>query len=110
MAGKTVQNRAVRILHLRQSSGLQACHIVFIGGQEPSRVLEILGSVRDLPVLTAGEANAFVQQGGMIGFRTENERIRFDVNVGAAERCNMRFSSSLLSFARTVFPGSGSGT
>ena len=38
-------------------------------------------------VLTVGEGDGFLQDGGMISFVIENRRTRFDVNSAAAERC-----------------------
>jgi hypothetical protein len=53
-------------------------------------------------VLTIGEGEAFVREGGMIGFIIENRRVRFDINQAAAMRSQLIMSARLLSVARTV--------
>jgi hypothetical protein len=42
----------------------------------------------------------------MIGFFWEDEKIRFDINLEAAEKTKLRISARLLSLARTVIGGS----
>ncbi len=53
-------------------------------------------------VLTVGEGEGFVRDGGMIGFVVENRRVRFDINQTAAEQAALKLSSRLLSVARAV--------
>ena len=53
-------------------------------------------------MLTVGEADHFARRGGMIGFFLEDNRVRLEVNRGAAERAGLRLSSKLLAVARLV--------
>jgi uncharacterized protein DUF4154 len=105
LAGKTVKGHAVRIAHLKQLSGVHACQVLFVGILESSHLAVLLANLQNLPILTTGEADDFTQQGGMIGFRPEQERLRFEINVAAAEKCNLSFSSELLSLAKAIIPG-----
>lgn len=59
----------------------------------------------DSPVLTVGERDNFAQDGGMIGFCLEQNKIRFEINLDAAERAKLRISSRLLALAKTVIGG-----
>jgi len=52
-----------------------------------------------------GESEHFVQEGGMIGFLLEENKIRFEVNLEAAERAKLKMSSRLLELAKTVIGG-----
>jgi hypothetical protein len=105
MTGKTIQHRSIRVLHIQQPSEAQSCQVLFIGVEEKPRILYLLNAVRDLPLLTAGETEGFIQQGGMIGFRSDDNRLRFEINVSAAERCRVKFSSVLLSLAKVLITG-----
>ena len=49
----------------------------------------------------------FAPQGGMIGFLVDNQRLRFEVNLDAAERANLRISSQLLKLATRVIRHEG---
>ena len=104
LSGKMVKGHAVRIVHLKQLSGVEGCQVLFIGSSESSRLSALFADLHNLPILTTGESDDFVRLGGMIGFRREQERLRFDVNIGAAEKSNMTFSSELLSLAKTIIP------
>jgi hypothetical protein len=104
LSGKMVKEHGVRILHLKQLSGVEDCQVLFIGASESAHLATLFTNLRNLPILTAGETDEFVRLGGMIGFRREQDRLRFDINVPAAEKCNMTFSSDLLALAKTVIP------
>lgn len=61
-------------------------------------------------MLTVGEDGVFTQCGGIINFVKEDNRVRFEVNVSAAERAGLKISSRLLALARIVrSPGQGGG-
>ena len=104
LSGKMVKEHAVRIVHLKQLSGVEDCQVLFIGASESAHLATVFTNLRNLPILTTGETDEFVRVGGMIGFRREQDRLRFDINVPAAEKCNMTFSSELLSLAKTIIP------
>jgi hypothetical protein len=62
-------------------------------------VTRTLGS---LPVLTVGDVSEFAQAGGMIGMRIEDNRVRFDVNLAAAQRAGLTLNSQMLKLAGQV--------
>jgi len=49
-----------------------------------------------------GESEHFVQDGGIIGFLLEENKIRFEINLDAAEHAKLKVSSRLLALAKTV--------
>jgi len=53
-------------------------------------------------VLTVGESEHFVQEGGIIGFCLEQNKIRFEINLEAAEKAKLKISAKLLALAKTV--------
>ena len=81
--------------------------ILFICDSEKDRLPQILKSLESAPVLTVGEMSDFAERGGVIRFKVEQDRIRLEINVAAAERSRLRISSQLLKLARIVEPGTG---
>jgi hypothetical protein len=77
-----------------------SCEILFISRSERD-VEKILSEVPP-GVLTVGDTDAFLRQGGMIALVIDNRRVRFDVDVRAAARAGLKISSRLLNVARTV--------
>jgi YfiR/HmsC-like len=103
--GKTVGTRTIRVLHFKQTQEIYGCHILFVGAAEKSFRPQMLVSLRESPVLTVGETENFAKEGGMIGFCLEENKIRFEINLEAAEHAKLKISSRLLALARTVIGG-----
>ena len=63
---------------------------------------EVLTSLHGAHVLTVGEADEFCRDGGIINWIIDQNRVRFDVNIDAAQSAELRVSSQLLDLARKV--------
>lgn len=100
--GKSISGRP--IINSRLQSVLQApsCHVLFISLAAPEAQRQALEAVHDLPVLTVGESADFLRLGGMIKFVLEQDRVRFEINLEAAQRHHLKLSSKLLAVARVV--------
>ena len=101
-----------RLLLVRQTDDpreLAGCNIAFLGWADLPRVKRALEVLQGIPVLTVGPAEAFTRAGGMIGLVKEENKIRFDINQGAAERSGLKISAKLLVLARTVAREDGHG-
>jgi tRNA threonylcarbamoyladenosine modification (KEOPS) complex Pcc1 subunit len=55
-----------------------------------------------------GETDSFISDGGMIQLHIEDDKIRFDINVGAADSSHLKISSRLLLLATSVTLAGGS--
>jgi hypothetical protein len=53
-------------------------------------------------VLTVSDDSDFIRQGGVIALFTEDNRLRFSINVQNAQRAGLRVSSALLQLASSV--------
>ena len=102
LAGKAVKNHPVEVLHVPEATRLDLCHIVFIGRAEQRRFKVILAKIARLPILTVSDISDFAQAGGIIGFFEAEQRIRFSINIAAAEQANLKLSSQLLKLAVIV--------
>jgi len=100
--GKKVGERSLRVLHLKLTQDFQGCHVVFLGTSEKKSIPIALSSLKGKPVLTVGETEHFAEDGGMIGFCLEDNKIRFEINLDAAETARLKISSRLLSLAKLV--------
>jgi hypothetical protein len=100
--GKTVHGRKVQVRLKKAGEDLRDCQIVFIGASESPRFVQILDTLRGAHVLAVGESEGFLEAGGTLNFVMEGERVRFDANLAAATRENLRISSQLLMMARVV--------
>ena len=103
--GKIVGARVLRVVHFKQVEEVRECQVVFLGGLGKKTDPEALKALADRPVLTVGEAQEFAQDGGMIGFRLEENKVRFEINLAAAERAGLKISARLLALASKVIGG-----
>ena len=79
---------------------LKTCHIAYIAESEDRRLPRILALLRQQPVLTVSDIDGFAAAGGMIGLVLADDRVRFDINLAAANASKLRLSSQLLKLAR----------
>ncbi len=97
--GETVGGRriAVRRVHAEAPG---SCSLLYVSKleQNVSGVLAGAGP----GVLTVGEGDGFLDEGGMIAFVLENRRVRFNIDQGAAQKAGLKLSSRLLGVARSV--------
>jgi uncharacterized protein DUF4154 len=100
--GKVIGARSLEVRHLRGASEAHGCHVLFIGKATKQRLPDELASLKGNPVLTVGESEQFVKENGMIGFCVEENKIRFNINLEAAKKANLKISSRLLTLAKTV--------
>lgn len=102
VAGKVISGRqlaARRILGLGDS---RDCQILFVSRSEDDRLPAILKALDGRIVLTVGDGPQFTRRGGMIGFTVDDRKVRFVVNLSAAEAARMTLSSQLLRVAARV--------
>jgi hypothetical protein len=105
LSGKSSGARAFRVLHFKQPREIQGCHVLFLGAAQKKTNDTILAAVQQSPVLTVGESEHFAQEGGMIGFVREENKIRFEINLDTAKKARLRISSRLLALAKSVIGG-----
>jgi hypothetical protein len=102
LSGETIGKRPVRVVHVTRIAEAQDCQIIFAGADERKQIPALLASLKELPVLTVGETESFVRDGGMIGVYLEANKMRFDVNLRSAEDVKLKISAKLLALARMV--------
>jgi hypothetical protein len=102
VAGQLAQGRGIILRNFRFGDDLRHCHVLFVSASEQPRVAQILESLQGASVLTVSDIPAFAGVGGVMQFFTQEERVRFAVNAGAAAQANLRISAKLLALARVI--------
>ncbi len=87
---------------MTDAAGARSCQIVFIAVSDKQRIRQILPQLSGASVLTVGDTLGFTEDGGVINFVLDGERVRFDANLNAAEQAHLKISARLLSVAKTV--------
>jgi hypothetical protein len=100
--GKTIDDHPVAIRRISGPHDMQACRIVFVSRSEEDRLPAILKVLAGRAVLTVGDGAQFTRRGGMVAFTLADRKVRFVINLTAAEAANVKLSSQLLRIAERV--------
>lgn len=106
MAGRVIEGRKFEIIRAAEPEASLACHIVFVSSSERRRSPQIIETLHKAGVLTVGEHEQFLQQGGIIRFFLHNDplrsesTVRFEINAEDAQKAGLRISSKLMHIAK----------
>jgi hypothetical protein len=98
--GKTAGRREIVVKSLSATEAITSTQILFIGAAERDRLPELLKRATAESVLTIGDYDGFTAASGMVRFLTEDNRLRFEVNLQAVNEGRLKFSAQLLKLAR----------
>jgi hypothetical protein len=97
--GRTINGHPLLIKRSKRVQDSKDCHVLFISASEAERESQILASLKGLPVLTVGETQQFLPDGGIIRLKVRQQKVRFTIRAQTAERAGLKLSSQLLSLA-----------
>jgi len=78
-------------------------HMLFVGQLKDRERHDVLRQAAELNVLTIGENQEFLADGGAITLLRVGETIRFSVNLKAAQRGGLRIDARALAVAYAVY-------
>jgi hypothetical protein len=104
LRSRTVGGHPVEIKRLKATDDPKVCHMIFVRGGDKRAAARILASQKGSNTLTVGETQGFADRGGLINLIIENKKLRFEVNLDAAEQTRLKISSKLLALAKIVDP------
>ena len=102
LQGKQQKGRRIVVRQVTGPGGTMGCSMLFINRSEGRRLAAYLQAAHTRSILTVGDSDGFAANGGIIGFIEQDGRVRFEINVDAAQRSKIRISSQLLKLARIV--------
>ena len=102
VAGERIDGLPLAVIRLKGPAEIKSCAMLFIDRSEAPHLAQDLAALDDAPVMTVSDMPGFVEHGGMIQFVLEEDRIRFKVNLAAADKSGLILSSQLLKVAVSV--------
>jgi hypothetical protein len=91
-----------RITVRASGAPLRTCHVLVLDRHDRARWPQIKRELAGANVLTVSDDRGISEDGAMIGLSTEDQRIGFDIDLGAARGARLVLSSKLLRLARSV--------
>lgn len=101
--GRTAHGRPLRVRRNVPAEDVAGCNIAYVTESEERHVPVILKAIGTQPVLTMSDLDGFAEAGGAVGVFVVEDRLKFDANLTALQRANLKASSQALKLARTVF-------
>jgi hypothetical protein len=108
--GETIKDKKITIQRISSMQQAPPCSILFISSSEENKLAGILITAQRLNLLTVSTMKRFAERGGMIGLIAQQDRVRFEVNLRAAEQAHLLLSSELLKVAVNVLENKVPGT
>lgn len=100
--GQAIEGHKLMAHAIKGDTPIRWCHLLYVGGVDSKQFAQLLESVRDAPVFTVGDGEKFAERGGVAQLVLEKDRMRFAINIAAAQRARLTLSSRLLSLATIV--------
>ena len=103
--GRAIEGHELSVRVIAADSLVRSCHLLYVDGRDARRSSQLLEALKGAAVLSVGDGEKFAELGGVAQLVLEQDRMRFAVNVTAAERARLHLSSKLLSLASIVREG-----
>jgi hypothetical protein len=100
VAGKKVGGRSIVVRYFRSAHAMERCHVLFVSGSERDAMGHLVERCARESTLTVGDFEGFTFARGMIRFVTQDNRLRFEVNLDSMNRAQLRASAKLLKLAQ----------
>ena len=99
---KNIRKHPIQIRTINKLAQVSACHVLFVT-KDAEHPRKFLKKAYQHDVLTSGDGGDFIKNGGIIGLITINNKIRFEINLGAINNNQLKISSKLLRLAKAVY-------
>lgn len=100
--GRLVAGRELRVRRVTGPDQLADCQAMFMPEAEEARFATVLRWVDKRPILTVGDTDSFLRDGGAIALLSSEGRLQFDINTDAIGRAGLKAHSQMLRLARKV--------
>ncbi len=94
--GKSVTGRAIQIVEIKSSADSRMCQLLYLATDKAGEIRQVLESVRSPHTLTMGEADHFLEYGGIVNLQVVDGHMSFEVNLDALEHSGVAIEAKLL--------------
>ena len=99
---RKVNGRTIVVRRIASAEEAKVTHMLFVGSGHEAQFAGLKPAIESLPVLTVGESAGFATLGGAVDFVPQADKIRFEINIGVAERAGLKISAQLQKLAAVV--------
>lgn len=103
--GRPVHGRPFHVQEVARPGELAGCQIALFADPLGPGSAELLAQAHQRGVLTVSDDDAFLAEGGLVELVNRDNHVRFEVNLGSAQKAGFTVSSELLRLAERVVGG-----
>ena len=92
----------IRVINVDIGDDLSSCNALYFDDSQHRQIDVLMRRLVSSPILTITDVQGLADRGTMIEMSTQRNRVVFEVNLGAAQRAEIRISARLLKLARHV--------
>ena len=100
--GRAVEGRPIVLQRITSEQQITNCQVLFIARSERHRTKAVIEKTKGTGVLTVGETEDFLEEGGIINMVPRDRKIRLQVNLSVARDAQLNISARLLKVADVV--------
>lgn len=100
-AGKMIGTHPLVVKPVSSDAEMKSCQIVFFRAPQSKHAQFAVEDLARAGVLSVGEDESFLRQGGVINLVRDHGSIRFEVNSDALDRSEIHFSAKILALAKS---------
>ena len=103
--GEKVDGHPLMVQRYHDGDDFKDCQILFISRSEGKQAEQVLADLKGKNILTVGDVDGFIKNGGVVRFVTEQNKIHLRISPEAAKQANLVISSKILRLSDLVEPG-----
>jgi hypothetical protein len=97
LEGKLLGRRPLIVRRVKKPSEVRDCHILFVSRDENDQQAKLLEASAAAVVLSFGETDSFLEQGGMVQFVVRENQLRLVIHDRACRNPDLRIMSTAIS-------------
>ena len=101
--GKTSDGKNIKVAIHPSENELRDCNMLYVTDPSPGEVRSVLHRIGGRPILTVGETDGFIREGGgMVALVRSGDQMQIEVNLKSLRMRQLQMSSRLLRLAVIV--------
>jgi hypothetical protein len=102
LAERNIDGKIIIISEKKIDDGIKSCNVLFVPMNFNKDLPKILEIINHYPIFTITESPDSLDQGVVLNFYIENEKIRFEINVEAVKKSGLVIDPRLLNLAKLI--------
>lgn len=95
-----IQGHQVTVKRLQRVQEAEGCHLLFISDSERTRLKPLFQALGRRPILTVSDIDDFIEQGGMLKFYNDSNKIRLALDLEKVRAVDIKPSANLLKIVK----------